>query len=337
MYRIDSPGSVDGHWQPPNPKTGAKGTVIAYDWLDELQEEAIAIVVAGGGTPTKGNRTQLVDAIAAMIAAGGGGGGGGFDNTLSNVGGGVGVWHAKVGPNHELRTFVDDLDAPVTLVLDAATKRIYLRPTAWTRHEATLWKKPGYGEFIVSGAAQLPSMRGTSISVEASTGSWLSSSSSALDVPAGPIHATYDLFRADWNVVWTAKISLPDVLTTARWWCGLTSGDPVASDNPTTLHSAMVRRSSSAGDGNLVFYSSNGSTSQTSATSIAAVANAEHLVRIATSASSVRLWIDNVQVAEHLVSIPAPTQMLGWLNNVVPLAGSIIRRTRTQRLRWTHL
>lgn len=336
MYRIDSPGSLDGHWQPPNPKTGAKGTVIAYDWLEEFQEEGVAIVVAGGGTPTKGNRTQLRDAILAMIAAGGGPGSG-VDNTLSNEGGGVGVWHAKVGPNHELRSFVDDLDAPVSLVVDAATKRIYVRPTAWTRHEATLWKKPGQAGFIASGAAQLPSFRGTSISVEASTGSWLSSSSSVINVPAGPIHGTYDLFRPDWNVVWTAKVSLPEVLTTERWWCGLTNGDPVLSDNPSTLHTAMVRRSTSAGDGNLVFYSSNGSTPQTTVTTIPAVPNAEHLVRIATSATDVRLWIDNVQVAQHLTSPPGATQMLGWLNNVVPLASSIVRRTRTQRLRWTHL
>src|SRR5690242_9782224 len=82
MYRIDNstaatsmpavaaPGpKPDGFFTKGNPLTPIPATIVDDDWLNTLQEELIAVVQAAALTPSKSTRTQVRDAINALIAA----------------------------------------------------------------------------------------------------------------------------------------------------------------------------------------------------------------------------------------------------------------------------
>lgn len=72
MHRIDGTGAtIDGLFTKGNPTTGVPATVVTDDWLNAVQEEIIAVLVAAGITPNKATNTQLRDAIVAIATGGG--------------------------------------------------------------------------------------------------------------------------------------------------------------------------------------------------------------------------------------------------------------------------
>lgn len=68
MYAIDSAGSTAGQFTDGDPGNGVPATVVPAAWLNEIQGELLAVLTEGGVTPVKGVRTQVRDAILAMIA-----------------------------------------------------------------------------------------------------------------------------------------------------------------------------------------------------------------------------------------------------------------------------
>lgn len=70
MHRIDGAGAtVDNKFTQGNPGAGTPATVVTADWLNDVQENIFAVLVAGSITATKNRAADLKDAIAAMIAA----------------------------------------------------------------------------------------------------------------------------------------------------------------------------------------------------------------------------------------------------------------------------
>lgn len=82
MYRIDNATAVaalptpeevgpnpDGYFTKGDPGAGIPATIVDDDWANAVQEELIAIVEAGGLTPSKTVLTQVRDAINLLIAA----------------------------------------------------------------------------------------------------------------------------------------------------------------------------------------------------------------------------------------------------------------------------
>lgn len=79
MFRIDSQGAVNapdateavgsivGYFTEGNPQTATPATVVSADWLNTVQEELIGVVVAAGLTPDKDDRTQVLQALNAII------------------------------------------------------------------------------------------------------------------------------------------------------------------------------------------------------------------------------------------------------------------------------
>ncbi|MFC0407907.1 gp53-like domain-containing protein [Roseomonas elaeocarpi] len=74
MHRIDSAGAATslpapaaagtaGYWTKGDPVSGVQATVIDPDWLNSVQEELLAVLVAGAITPSKTNRAQLLAAL----------------------------------------------------------------------------------------------------------------------------------------------------------------------------------------------------------------------------------------------------------------------------------
>ena len=72
MHRIDGPGATpEGLFTDGNPLTGTPATVVLAKWLNNLQEEVISVLTAGGLTPDQNSITQLRDAIIAIATGGG--------------------------------------------------------------------------------------------------------------------------------------------------------------------------------------------------------------------------------------------------------------------------
>lgn len=79
MHRIDSQGAVAvlpspepvgdviGFFTEGDPSNAIPATVVSADWANAVQEELVAVVLAGGLDLDKTNRTQVRDAILALI------------------------------------------------------------------------------------------------------------------------------------------------------------------------------------------------------------------------------------------------------------------------------
>lgn len=65
----DSAGTP-GYWTKGNPGTGTPATVMDQDWFNAVQEEFIAVLMAAGVTPTKGDYDQLLTSLNTMYRAG---------------------------------------------------------------------------------------------------------------------------------------------------------------------------------------------------------------------------------------------------------------------------
>lgn len=68
MYKIDSPGNVSGEFSNGNPAAGQRATQVDAGWLNELQAEIVNVITNAGLTLEKGNRAQLVAAIALLTS-----------------------------------------------------------------------------------------------------------------------------------------------------------------------------------------------------------------------------------------------------------------------------
>lgn len=69
MHRIDGPGAtVDNTFTEGDPVGGIQATVVTDDWLNDVQEELMSVLTAGGITPVKGTQDQVLKAIRSLSA-----------------------------------------------------------------------------------------------------------------------------------------------------------------------------------------------------------------------------------------------------------------------------
>ena len=79
MHRIDTSTAVgvlpaagaagpnpDSYFQDADPATGTPGTIVPASWLNDVQENVMAVLAAAGIAPTKGRAADLLDALRAM-------------------------------------------------------------------------------------------------------------------------------------------------------------------------------------------------------------------------------------------------------------------------------
>lgn len=69
MHRIDSAGNVNSLFVEGNPQAGQRATAVSADWLNDVQENLVAILEQAGVVPAKGEPAQLYDSIVAIIAS----------------------------------------------------------------------------------------------------------------------------------------------------------------------------------------------------------------------------------------------------------------------------
>lgn len=71
MHRIDTPGNASNMFTVGNPATATPATQLGDEWPNAVQEELIAVLTQASITPDKAVKTQLRDAILALVAAAG--------------------------------------------------------------------------------------------------------------------------------------------------------------------------------------------------------------------------------------------------------------------------
>lgn len=69
MNRIDTTGATaENQFTVGNPLGGAPATVLGAEFMNDLQEELLAVIEAALLTPTKGLQTQILQAVLALVA-----------------------------------------------------------------------------------------------------------------------------------------------------------------------------------------------------------------------------------------------------------------------------
>ena len=64
MHRIDGPGAtVDNKFTEGDPVGGVQATVVTAPWLNDIQENLMAVLTAAGVSPTKGRAADLLDSL----------------------------------------------------------------------------------------------------------------------------------------------------------------------------------------------------------------------------------------------------------------------------------
>lgn len=64
MHRTDAPGAtVDNKFTDGDPVSGIQSTIVDAAWLNDVQENIMAVLVAAGITPTKGRAADLLDSL----------------------------------------------------------------------------------------------------------------------------------------------------------------------------------------------------------------------------------------------------------------------------------
>ena len=72
MHRIDAPGFAPGNlFTEGNPALNIPATEVSDDWLNDVQEEIVTVILGQGISLVKGQQDQLQTAILDMIGAGG--------------------------------------------------------------------------------------------------------------------------------------------------------------------------------------------------------------------------------------------------------------------------
>ncbi|HEX7821031.1 MAG TPA: hypothetical protein VF463_10480 [Sphingobium sp.] len=70
MHRVDAPGAIAGLFTDGNPAIGQQATQVRAAWLNDLQENVVAVIEAAGITLEKGDANQLLEALAMLRTSG---------------------------------------------------------------------------------------------------------------------------------------------------------------------------------------------------------------------------------------------------------------------------
>jgi hypothetical protein len=134
----------------------------------------------------------------------------------------------------------------------------------------------------------------------------------------------YTTYRAGNNLYLDAYgTPLSGGTAAVRAWVGLTSAtwsDLAAADDPNTWPTAAFRFSTSAPDAHWMAYTSDGTTSAATATTIVADANPHRFtVQFDLSNARVRFYVDGVLAATSTAALPGSSQLLRWVVSATTL------------------
>jgi hypothetical protein len=163
---------------------------------------------------------------------------------------------------------------------------------------------------------------GSSASDDDADARWIRNTSGAVSGNvANILSITGNKQRRDWKCLHAAHIKTYSDISSTRFWVGLFSGDPSASDDP-AVHLAGFRYSTGAGDSNWMACVKDGSTLQAASTGITVAIDTRYFLRVETDSSEVRFYVDNALVYTHTANLPTGSTNMGLYVGVTTLTGS---------------
>jgi type II secretory pathway pseudopilin PulG len=143
---------------------------------------------------------------------------------------------------------------------------------------------------------------------------------------ASSFHGGYTAYRAGNQLYFdTYGTPLSGGAAAVRGWVGMTSAtwsEITAADNPSSFPTAAFRFSTSAEDTNWMIYTSDGTTSAATATTVAADVNPHRFtIEFDLSNSQIKFYIDGVLAGTSATALPAGSQLLRWLMAATTLEG----------------
>lgn len=169
------------------------------------------------------------------------------------------------------------------------------------------------------GFTTAPTVTGTATNLNTSTGQFIDYASAAvLDNDAGWISSAFSQTRFDYRPNWRCAMRTGPVITVVRYWLGMFSATPIASDDP-TVHGFGFRFSTSAGDVNWMAWSNDNSGGGTIVdTGIPVVADTSYLLVAIVNAGggSIRYYINDVLVATISTNLPGAANNLGHVERL---------------------
>jgi hypothetical protein len=219
----------------------------------------------------------------------------------------------------------EDANGRMSAFIDSEAKSIEARsydPGAAIRRCVLIQQNAGLTTLTQVGIAAAPVTNGTASLVDVSTGEgqFIQFASAAVaNSNAGIIASTFDQTRFIYRPTIDFAMRMPPApITTARWWVGVFSGDPMASATP-ALH-LMAFRYDTAVDGttwHAVTDNGSGTPTVTDTTVTVAVTTSYRLrILVDSAGANVRFYINGILRATHTTTLPTSTQDLGYCNQV---------------------
>lgn len=155
-------------------------------------------------------------------------------------------------------------------------------------------------------------------------GDWVRISATTNNADSSIAWAAYTHTRIDWDPIFTTMIEIPTALTNRRIWCGLFASTPAASDDPAINHLSF-RYSTGTSDTVWQCCANDGSGGGTiTASPVTVAADTRYVLMIdATSAASIKFYINWRLVATITTNLPAVTADLGMANILRSLSATV--------------
>ena len=172
-----------------------------------------------------------------------------------------------------------------------------------------------------TGAAAAPTHAGLSASILLdTTGTYFNSASSGSSGGDFGFYSGVNQFRRDQVPEATFTVKTGTVITNLRTWVGFasTASTMLSQDLPgsggSSLHCAAFRYNTGV-DGTAFWrtVTADGSAETVTTTTAAVTTNTRYILRIVTSASDVKFYVDGTLVATHTTNLPGASTNLQWL------------------------
>jgi len=202
-------------------------------------------------------------------------------------------------------------------------------------------KNGGLATFNNMGFTTAPTDEGTLSNLNDATGQYVNFATAAhSDRDGGLLASAFTIVQTQNKPIFTMVVKTganAADLQTCRIWCGLFSGDPMASNTP-SVHLAAFRYAPAA---DLTAYwrcvTDSGSGAPTvTATSVAIATDTRYVLQVdATDPASIKFYINGVLVATHTTELPTTTQSLGYCVELRTLSATA-RNLRIAKLHLEH-
>lgn len=170
-------------------------------------------------------------------------------------------------------------------------------------------------DFTISGT-------GSSLADNDNDGRWIRNTTGGVSGNTAQLQAISGMVgQRSWSLIHGARMKTFSTISSMRFWCGLFSAAPEASDDP-SAHLAAFRYSTNASDTDWMCCVKDGTTLNAQSSGVSVAADTMYLFRVETDSSEVRFYINGSLVYTHSSNLPGINTALGYHIGVTTLTGA---------------